>query len=145
MQLMVFHVYSGWARIAELVQQLAMGRTIWGSNPGGGKTFHTRPDQPWGPSSLLYNGYWISFPGLKRPGRGINQPPQSSAKVKERLALYLYSPSEPAWPVLGWILPLPYVYQVLVFVQRVTIRGIDSGSHDVTLHKTIILRRLYLC
>ena len=43
-----------------------------------------------------------SFPGLKQPGRGVDHPPQSSAKVKERVELYLYSPSRPSWPVLGW-------------------------------------------
>jgi len=31
----------------------------------------------------------------------------SSTKVKERVELYLYSPSGPSWPVRGWILPLP--------------------------------------
>jgi hypothetical protein len=46
------------------------------------------------------------FPGVKRPGRGIDHPPPSSAKVKERVELYLYSPSGPSWPVLGWTLPL---------------------------------------
>ena len=40
-----------------------------------------------------------SFPGVKRPGRGVNQPP-SSAEVKERVELYLSSPSGPSWPVL---------------------------------------------
>jgi hypothetical protein len=42
-----------------------------------------------------------SFPGVKRPGRGVDHPPPSSAKVKERVELYLYSPSGPSWPVLG--------------------------------------------
>ena len=44
------------------------------SNPGGGKgeIFRTRPDRPWGPPSLLYNGYRASFPGLKRPGCGVD-------------------------------------------------------------------------
>jgi hypothetical protein len=32
------------------------------------------------------------------------QPP-SRAEVKERVELYLYSPSGPSWPVLGWNLP----------------------------------------
>jgi hypothetical protein len=32
-----------------------------------------------------------SFPGVKRPGRGVDHPPPSSAEVKERLVLYLYS------------------------------------------------------
>jgi len=31
-----------------------------GSNPGGGEVFRTRPDRPWGPPSLLYNGYRVS-------------------------------------------------------------------------------------
>ena len=42
-----------------------------------------------------------SFPGVKRPGRGVDHPPSSGAKVKERAELYLYSPSGPSWPVLG--------------------------------------------
>jgi len=42
-----------------------------------------------------------SFPGVKQLGRGIDHPPLSSAKVKERVELYLYSPYGPSWPVLG--------------------------------------------
>ena len=42
-----------------------------------------------------------SFPGVKRPGRGADHPPLSKAEVKERVELYLYSPSVPSWPVLG--------------------------------------------
>ena len=30
-----------------------------------------------------------SFPGVKRPGRGVDHPPPSSAEVKERVELYL--------------------------------------------------------
>jgi hypothetical protein len=46
-----------------------------------------------------------SFPGVKRPGRGVDHPPPSSTRVKERVELYLYSPSGPSWPVLGRTLP----------------------------------------
>ena len=42
-----------------------------------------------------------SFPGVKQPGRSLDHPPPSSAEVKERVELYLYSPSGPSWPVLG--------------------------------------------
>jgi len=42
-----------------------------------------------------------SFLRVKRWGRGIDHSPPSSAKVKERVGLYLYSPSGPSWPVLG--------------------------------------------
>jgi hypothetical protein len=43
-----------------------------------------------------------SFLGVKRPGRGVDHPPSSSAEVKERVELYLYSSSGPSWPVTGW-------------------------------------------
>jgi len=42
-----------------------------------------------------------SFLGAERPGRGVDHPPLSSAEVKERVELYLFSPSGPSWPVLG--------------------------------------------
>jgi hypothetical protein len=44
-------------------------------------------------------GEWV-FLGVKRLGRGVDHPPPSSAKVKERVELYLYSPFGPSWPVL---------------------------------------------
>ena len=50
--------------------------------------------------SLQHNGYRV-VPGLKRPGCGVDHPYPSSAEVKERAELYLYSPSGPSWPVLG--------------------------------------------
>jgi hypothetical protein len=50
------------------------------------------PDWPWGPPSLLYNGYRV-FPGGKvRPGRDADPSPLSSAEVKNREELHLYSP-----------------------------------------------------
>jgi hypothetical protein len=42
-----------------------------------------------------------SFSGVRRPGRGVDQPSPSSAEVKERVELYLYFPSGPSWPVIG--------------------------------------------
>ena len=70
-----------------------------------GRIFRTRPDRPWGPPRLLYIGNRVSFPGVKRPGHGVNHPPPSSAEVKERAELHLYSPSGPSWPVIGRTLP----------------------------------------
>jgi len=55
---------------------------VQGSNPGGGEIFCTHPDRPWGPPSLLYNGYRV-FPRGKRPGHSVDHPPPSSAEVKE--------------------------------------------------------------
>jgi len=42
-----------------------------------------------------------SFAGVKWPGRGFDHPPPSSAEVKGRVELYLYSTSGPSWPVIG--------------------------------------------
>jgi hypothetical protein len=34
-----------------------------------------------GPPSLLYNGYRVSYQGVKRPGRGVDYPPLCSAEA----------------------------------------------------------------
>ena len=49
----------------------------------------------------------VSFPGVKRPGRGVDHPPPSSAEVGGRVELYLHSPSVPSWPVVGRTVALP--------------------------------------
>jgi hypothetical protein len=72
-----------------------------------GRDFPSHPHQPWSPPSLLHNGYWVSFPGVKRLGRGVDHPPSSSARVKERVELYLCFPSGPSWPFLDRTLPVP--------------------------------------
>jgi hypothetical protein len=66
-----------------------------------------------------------SFPVVKRPRRGFDHPPSSSAEVKERVELYLYSPSGLSWPVLGRTLPLP------LFITTVTV---SSRSAHVPLY-----------
>jgi hypothetical protein len=55
----------------------------FGSDPGGGEIVCSRPDRPWGPPSLLYNGYRVSFPGVKRPGRGVDHPPHLVPGLKK--------------------------------------------------------------
>ena len=59
------------------------------ANPSRGDKFRSCPDWPWGPPSPLFNGYRVSFPEVKRPGRGVNHPPHSSAEVKESAELYI--------------------------------------------------------
>ena len=58
---------------------------------------------------------WVPgfFPGGKAVGRGVNHPPPSRAEVKERVELYLYSPSGPSWSVLGRT--LLYLFQIYKF------------------------------
>jgi len=40
-------------------------------------------DRPWGPPSLLYNGYRVFLGGKVRPGRAAEHSPPSSAEVLE--------------------------------------------------------------
>ena len=87
-----------WAEIAQLVQRLAKGWTVRVSNPGGGEIFRTRPDRTWDPPNLLYNGYSV-FAGGKTAGAWRWPLTPSSAEVKERVGLYLYSSSGSSWPV----------------------------------------------
>ena len=61
---------------------------------------------PVGSPILLYNGYRVSFPGVKRPGRGVNLPSPTRAEVKEKVELYLHYHSGLSWPALERILPL---------------------------------------
>jgi hypothetical protein len=83
-----------------------------------GRDFSQPSNRPWGPPSLLYNGYRVYFPGIKRPGRGVDHPPSSSARVKERVELYLYFPCGPSWPVLGKIFSLPVLFSPVILVTR---------------------------
>ena len=48
-----------------------------------GEIFRTCQDQPWGPPSLLYNGYWVFGWGKIRQGRAADHSPPSSAVVME--------------------------------------------------------------
>ena len=47
-----------------------------------GEIFRTRPDRLWGPPSLLYNGYRLSFLGVKRPERSVDHPPHLALRLK---------------------------------------------------------------
>jgi hypothetical protein len=62
-------------------KRLATSWTVTGSNPSVVEIFRTCPDGPWGPPSLLYNGYRVFSWGRKRPGRDADHLPPSSAEI----------------------------------------------------------------
>jgi hypothetical protein len=72
--------------------------TLYGLNgPGiefrfGGEIFYTLQNYL-GYNSPSYTMGAVTFPSVKRQGFGFDYPPTSSAAVKERIELYLYSPS----------------------------------------------------
>ena len=106
-------------------------RTVRGSNSGGVEIFRTRP----GAHSASYTTGTGSFPGVKRPGRGVNHPPPYNAEVEERVELYFYSPSGPIWPVLGRMVAFLHSANKLpqqpfnVFLPSVIMCGKFNGTH----------------
>jgi hypothetical protein len=92
------------------------------------------PDRPWGPPSLLYNGYLVFPGGKERSGRDADPSPPSSAVGHERVKLNLYSPYGPyglyrdSVPVQVCTLPsLPTLY--LEFWAEKHLRLINSGRY----------------
>ena len=115
----------------------------------------TRPDRPWAPPSLLYNGYRISFPAVKLPGRGVDHPLPCSAEVKERVDTCLYHPppSGPSRPFLGRTLPLlkhthTYIYIYYFFTYLFFhIRAVHLDIYQrffihQLMHKWILLKTI---
>jgi hypothetical protein len=62
----LFNIYIG-GRDSSVGIETGYGLLVRGSNPGGDKIFRTRPDRPWGPPRLLYDGYRV-FHGGKVAG-----------------------------------------------------------------------------
>ena len=54
----------------------------------------------------------VSFPRVKRLGRGLNHPLPSSLQVKEKVAVNLYSHCAPSWPALGQTLHSSFLLPV---------------------------------
>ena len=98
------HVWDlvGMYGISWVLSVHSSGWTVRGSNSGGGgENLHIPPDRPWGPIGLLCSGHRVPVPEVKRPGRGVDYPPKSSAEVTERVELYLYPLSGPSRPVVN--------------------------------------------
>jgi hypothetical protein len=73
--------------IMQSVQSLSTGWMVWDLHCGHSKglpLLQTCPYNPWGPTSLLYNGYWRCFLGVKWLQRGIDQPCPFSPKVRNK-------------------------------------------------------------
>jgi len=114
------YIFRSRVGIAQLVQRNVLGWTVRGSNSGVVEIFPSRPDSPWDPPSLPYNGHPV-FPGVKRPGSSLTTP-SPSAEDKIKVEPYLYFPLGPSWPVLGRNWPLPYRLHSL-FLVYLMLRG----------------------
>ena len=80
--ILIFNIYYLHLGLVGRVAQTT-GWTVRDRIPVGTR-FSARQDRPWGPPSLLYNGYRV-FPGGKvRPGRAADHSPPFSAAVMEK-------------------------------------------------------------
>ena len=82
-----------------------------------------------------------SSPGLKRPMRGVDHPLPSSAEVKERVELYLYSLYELSWPVQGWSLTSPSLLWIRKQSPWFSVTTCETLHTDV--YKTMHLEHSY--
>jgi len=86
--------------------------TVWGWHPSGGKMFFfssRRPYRPWGPPSLLFEGYRGSLPGVKWPSHGADNSHQSSVEVKNEWRC-TSAPYMPSWSGQGQLYLLLHLF-----------------------------------
>jgi hypothetical protein len=58
-----------------------------------------------------------SFPGVKRPGLGVENPPLSSAEFEDRDSAIHLLPLWTSWPVIGELyLPLPLIIIIIIII-----------------------------
>ena len=101
----------------------------------GGEIFRTRPHLPWGPSSLLYNGY-RDFPWGKAARAWRRPPTPSSAQVKKRIELYLYSPLWAFMACSRVTFTFTLIFAVCAFVSTSRLQCIKT--HGLNVHYTIL-------
>ena len=58
----------------------------------GGRDFPHPSRRAWGPSTLLYNGQRVSFPGVKRPGCDADHPSHLAPRLKKEQSYTSASP-----------------------------------------------------
>jgi hypothetical protein len=85
------HVSSGMTvMMSKHTGGTATGWMVRGSNLGGGEIFRTRSGRSWAHPASYTMGTG-SFPGVKRPGRGIDHSPHLAPRLKKEKR-YTYNP-----------------------------------------------------
>jgi hypothetical protein len=106
--------YSDWLRAGRSVDGIPVGARFSApvqTGPGAHPASYT-----------MGTGY---LQGEKRPKRGVDYPPPSSAEIKEKVELYLYSTSGPTWLVRGRSLPfIPFSMACLILLRS------DTSKHN---------------
>jgi hypothetical protein len=130
------HSIRGPGSSVGIVTELRAGRS--GARIPVGAKFFAKADRPWGPPSLLYNGYRVFLGGKVRPGRDADRSPPSRVEVLEEL---LYT-SNPFWattgPVTGllhllnsiqtlhFILFIDHIFFCFILIYKIEKRGVAA-------------------
>ena len=85
----------------------------------------------------LCKGYWFSYPGVKRPRLGVDQPLSTSTEVKEIVQLYLYFSSGPSRPPVGWNFQLSI--WVLISGSKLWFFSFSLSFKSISVHATPFL------
>ena len=72
-----------WAGIAHSVKRPATGWTVRRSNPGGGRDFPHSSRPALGSAQPPIQWVTDYFPGVKRPGCGVDHPPHLASRLKK--------------------------------------------------------------
>jgi len=119
--------YSDWLRAGRSGDRI----------PVGGEVFRTCPDRPWGPPSLLYNGYRLFPGGEERPGRAADLSPLLVPRSRKSIAM----PLLPIWAVR----PVQSLYNGALYLYRIPECHYLNCHNDKsilttrTVHKNTIL------
>jgi len=79
--------------MAHSVQRLVMGCMVQGSNPGGGVRFSAPVQTGPGAHPVPHTMRTGSFPGVKRPGHGVDDPPHLALRLKKEYS-YTSTPTQ---------------------------------------------------
>jgi len=96
-----------------------------------GTRFFARPDRPWGPTSLLQNGYRVLPWGKVRPGLAADHSQLSSAAVMKE---YSYNSTHP----VGHTGPVTGSFYIKIKCIRLT----SDGSLTMTFRKIQVFKEL---
>jgi hypothetical protein len=119
------------AGIDQSVKRLATGWTVRGSNPGEAEIFFKRPDRPWGPPNLLYNGY-RAFARGKAAEAWFWPPTPSSAEVRKE---YNYTSTPHLWALRGLL------HGTFTFLPTMTPRVVSRCSINLYWMYAIICKQ----
>jgi hypothetical protein len=117
-----------WAGIAQSVRD---GRS--GDRIPVGTRFSAHVQTAPGAHPASYTMGTASFPGIKRPGRGVDHPPNLTPRLKKEYSYTSNSTSGPSWTVLGRTFTFTFTFTFTLFRSTHFAPNIISVLSDVQL------------